>query len=72
MTESKTAKVKLDWSRLLGFDQANPSATENNTVEPRVSRAVTLGTRTGSKPGAKFGKKVGVKPGTKVGVKFAI
>lgn len=41
MTESDRAAVKLDWSRLLGFDQALPSVDEtraNNLTDPRMAK----------------------------------
>ncbi len=58
MTDAKPAKVKLDWARLLGFDQANPSERAAQAGELRM-------TKVGNKPGTKFGSKVGVKRGFK-------
>ena len=62
MTEAKPAKVKLDWSRLLGFDQANPS--DRTAGDPRL---VKTGNKTGTKFGVKLGTKLGTKPGIKLG-----
>ena len=59
MAETKSVRVKLDWSRLLGFDQANVSATENGGGKAR-------------EPGAKIGKKKGIKAGIKVGIKVGV
>jgi hypothetical protein len=71
-------KIVLDWSRLLGFDQAS----REDVVEPRISdpRLGKLGSKVGSKGcsvrrdggsdvGVKVGAKVGVKIGAKVGLK---
>ena len=61
MSEGKTAKVKLDWSRLLGFDQADVSADALTAGKMRDPRLTKLGTKPGVKVGAKFGTKIGVK-----------
>ena len=53
MSDKQAPKVKLDWSRLLGFDQAAPSGGESAALEiadPRLARV-----------GAKFGGKTGVR-----------
>jgi hypothetical protein len=70
MAEVKTAKVKLDWSRLLGFDQADPALCGLSNDKLRDPRLAKLGPKEGVKPGAKFGIKVGVKSGTKSGIKL--
>jgi hypothetical protein len=57
MATGKTpSKIALDWSRLLGFDQA-----------PRVTGQADAGPP--AKVGGKIGGKIGVKTGTKPGVK---
>lgn len=48
----KTARIQLDWSRLLGFDQA-PTGAQGDASSIRDPRL------------AKVGQKVGVKPGVK-------
>jgi hypothetical protein len=53
-----TLKIKLDWSRLLGFDQA--SGHENNAQG--ANRAGWGSSKVGSKLGSKVGTKVGLKP----------
>ncbi len=62
MTKAKPAKVKLDWSRLLGFDQADSSERSAKRGDLRV-------TKVGNKPGSKVGAKFGVKSGLKLCVK---
>jgi hypothetical protein len=56
MADVKSAKVKPDWSRLLGFDQA---------VEARETATSKINEPSLSKAGAKFGAKIGNKPGVK-------
>jgi hypothetical protein len=51
MSDAQTPKVKLDWSRLLGFDQAPPADIE----------AVRLGNPRLVKIGSKFGQKAGLR-----------
>jgi hypothetical protein len=60
MSTGKTAlKIVLDWSRLLGFDQA-----------PRdTGEVVRLDAPALSKVGGKIGVKVGAKTGSKSGLK---
>lgn len=48
---------KLDWTRLLGFDQVANDRT--------VLRESRLGSKIGAKPGVKLGVKLGVKVGAK-------
>lgn len=60
MGKSKLAS-KLDWNRLLGFEQI---------VDERQFDA-KVGVKTGLKLGQKVGNKVGLKLGTKQGVKVA-
>jgi hypothetical protein len=50
-SEPKTPIVKLDWSRLLGFDQAERSCDEEAARRLSDRRLINLG--------AKFGKKLG-------------
>jgi hypothetical protein len=56
MTEVKSPKVKLDWSRLLGFDQADSSV---RSAEARDLRLAKIGSKLGTKSGVKSGCKVG-------------
>ncbi len=54
------AGSKLDWNRMLGFEQiADTRQSESNQLAPKV------GTKTGLKVGAKVGNKVGAKQGFK-------
>jgi hypothetical protein len=53
---SKGARVSLDWSRLLGFDQATRIAGEEPI--PRRARRVSLGSQIGGKVGTKTIKSV--------------
>jgi len=50
----KTARVrvKLDWSRLLGFDQAPVPDATSDRVRSRA-RLANLGAKVGGKPGLK-------------------
>ncbi len=52
MSDKQAPKVKLDWSRLLGFDQAAPIGGESalQIADPRLVRL-----------GAKFGGKTGLR-----------
>ncbi len=52
-TDKPTSKIKLDWSRLLGFDQAPRANVDSARQTP-----ATL-----TKLGGKVGGKVGGKPG---------
>ena len=45
-------RVKLDWSRLLGFDQAPVSDGANDRTRLRT-RLAYLGAKVGGKPGLK-------------------
>ena len=50
MSEARTPKVKLDWSRLLGFEQAVSNDGEADAIrltDPRLGR---MGVKVGSKP----------------------
>lgn len=60
----KTAS-KLDWNRMLGFEQIT-EVRELNAVEPLSPK---VGQKTGVKLGTKFGNKIGLKIGAKQGVK---
>jgi hypothetical protein len=52
--------AKLDWNRLLGFEQIAPD------------RAAIRDSRIASKVGVKLGVKIGVKIGGKLGVKIGV
>ena len=62
--------VKLDWRRLLGFDQATPQARSHEAVRDR--RLAKLGAKVGGKParlsarGLRGLTKIGGKVGGKV------
>ncbi len=58
VTDAKPVKVKLDWSKLLGFDQADSSERATRPGDLRV-------TKVGNKPGSKIGGKIGIKRGLK-------
>jgi hypothetical protein len=59
MTPTNEKKsVKLDWTRLLGFDQA-PSI--GSTTTPVTQEIAKIGAKPGIKPGIKSGIKVGIK-----------
>ena len=51
MSKKQAPTIKLDWSRLLGFDQVEPPAA--NTSEARLSapRLAKLGSKVGTKTG---------------------
>jgi len=52
-TKSKQGhKVPLDWSRLLGFDQACAAGPDGGSGAPRV-RLARVGVKVGAKPGLK-------------------
>lgn len=54
-TGKPTSEIKLDWTKLLGFDQA--TRVEGEPADARLT-APTL-----TKLGAKLGAKAGTKPG---------
>lgn len=56
----KKTTSKLDWNRMLGFEQI---------TDVRESKAEVLGPKVGSKTGIKLGGKVGSKLGSKQGIK---
>jgi hypothetical protein len=53
---------KLDWTRMLGFDQISDMRGKLNTDVTRV----------GSKVGGKIGTKLGIKVGVKIGIKTGL
>ena len=69
MSEIKSQKVRLDWSRLLGFDQAEDARESATPKNDRDAWQAKTGPKVGNKPGVKVGIKVGVKFGTKFGQK---
>jgi hypothetical protein len=58
-TGKPTSKIKLDWSRLLGFDQATRIESPADNARPTARSTL-----------AKLGTKVGGKVGNKPGLKF--
>lgn len=71
-----TAIVKLDWSRILGFDQAIRDGDKSASENLNAARPAGLGTNVGTKPGrkplgiadvrvAQLGTKIGGKNGGK-------
>ncbi len=51
MSEIRTPKVRLDWSRLLGFDQAGQAGEEAARLSN--TRLGQIGVKLGPKPGLK-------------------
>ena len=49
MADTQVPKVKLDWSRLLGFDQAPPADIE--AARLGNARLVKVGAKVGAKQG---------------------
>ena len=66
MSEVKSVKVKLDWTRLLGFDQADSTSANPETAKLQDQRFVKFGQKAGSKLGVKVGVKFGIKTGLKL------
>ena len=58
--EKSSVSKKLDWNRLLGFEQV---AGERSAIGGRI------GGKVGEKVGEKVGTKIGVKLGQKAGIK---
>ena len=58
--------VKLDWTKLLAFDQAE---REISPAPQTGKPAAKLGAKVGSKPGVKTISRIGAKVGGKVGSK---
>jgi hypothetical protein len=54
MSETQAPKVKLDWSRLLGFDQAPPPGDDAAAARLGASRLVKIGSKLGAKQGTRF------------------
>ena len=50
LTSANTTSIKLDWSRLLGFDQAAQSADEAGASQFNDPRLAKLGAKAGAKP----------------------
>jgi hypothetical protein len=66
--DSTRPTVKLDWSRLLGFDQATPQETQAEASETGKRSPATLGSKIGMKKASGGGRglaKLGAKIGTK-------
>ena len=51
MSSPQSPKVRLDWSRLLGFDQAESSGDEPGASRLNDPRLVRLGAKVGVKKG---------------------
>ena len=72
-------QVRLNWSRLLGFDQVGkPTETGDRSamtvsgLSPRISgKGGRKAPKIGAKIGHKIGLKIGAKSGTKIGFKPA-
>ena len=54
MSETRTPKVKLEWSRLLGFDQAGSAGDEADAIRLNHPRLGKIGVKLGPKPGLRF------------------
>lgn len=50
-TDIKQPRVILDWSRLLGFDQATGTDDQSAAAKLRDPRLAKLGAKIGQKPG---------------------
>ena len=50
MADTRTLKVKLDWSRLLGFEQAISNAGEADAIRPNDPRLARIGAKIGATP----------------------
>ena len=50
-SETASPTVKLDWSRLLGFDQAVRSGDDAAAMKLNDPRLIKLGAKFGCKPG---------------------
>lgn len=53
-TETKAPSVKLEWSRLLGFDQASQVAATESAKRLNDPRLIKLGAKFGGKPGLRL------------------
>ena len=51
MSQKQTPTIKLDWSRLLGFNQAEPPADNDAAARLSGSRLAKLGSKVGTKGG---------------------
>jgi hypothetical protein len=51
MSNDQTPKINLDWSRLLGFDQATPGCADASAIPLIDPRLAKLGLKPGSKGG---------------------
>ena len=51
MSEARTPKVKLDWSRLLGFDQAGSAGEDGESTRLGSTCLGRIGVKLGPKPG---------------------
>jgi hypothetical protein len=47
---STTPRIELDWSRLLGFDQAAPADTSTGALRQIESTLAKVGAKVGVKP----------------------
>jgi hypothetical protein len=57
MTEAAPSlKAKLDWSKLLGFDQATRSEAGKDVARLTDPRMAKLGAKIGGKPGLKLAR----------------
>ena len=54
MSDARTSKVKLDWSRLLGFDQAASASDDAGAMRLNDPRLAKLGSKIGPKPGIRL------------------
>jgi hypothetical protein len=51
MSETRTPKVRLDWSRLLGFDQAGSTSGNGDATRLSDPRLAKIGVKLGRKEG---------------------
>jgi hypothetical protein len=66
--EKRKLASKLDWGRMLGFEQII-EVRESASLGPKVG--TKTGQKVGNKVGGKVGHKVGLKLGAKQGVKVS-
>ena len=54
MSINQPVKVKLDWARLLGFDQVAPTTNEADSPRLAASRPAKFGAKFGGKTGLRI------------------
>jgi len=54
MSNNQTPTIKLDWSRLLGFDQAGRTGNDASAARLNAPRLAKLGAKVGNKEGIRM------------------